>query len=217
MARLDGQVRNRRRKQERPEEILDAALVELLAHGYGATRIEQVARRAGVAKGTVYLYFPSKEELFKAVVRRSIVGRFRSFGDAARGFTGSTEALVRGPLRLLLSGFLRSEARGLVRILVAEAHLFPDLAEFYYREVVAPALDALRLVIARGEASGELRPTALTRLPQVLLAPAALVVVWEALFSRYEALDQEAMIDAYLDLVLDGLRARTGLDRGRSG
>ena len=210
MARSDGRVRNRRRKHERPEEILDAALTELVAHGYNATRVEQVARRAGVAKGTVYLYFPSKGELFKAVVRRSIVGRFRSFGDAARAFAGSTEELVRGPLRQLLGGFLQSEARGLVRVLVAEAHLFPDLAEFYYHEVVAPVLDALRLVIARGERRGELRPTALTRLPQVLLAPAALVVVWEALFSRYEALDQEAMLDAYLDLLLDGMRARPG-------
>lgn len=213
--RLNGQVRNRRRKQERPDEILDAALAELVANGYGATRIEQVARRAGVAKGTVYLYFPSKEELFKSVVRRSIAGRFRSFGDAAHGFTGSTEELVHGPLRRLLSGFLQSQARGLVRILVAEAHLFPDLAEFYYREVVAPALDALRAVIARGEATGELRPTALPRLPQVLLAPAALVIVWEALFSRYEALDQEALLDAYLDLLLDGMRARTEPQRRR--
>ena len=215
--RSNGQVRNRRRKQERPDEILDAALSELVANGYGATRIEQVARRAGVAKGTVYLYFPSKEALFKAVVRRSIAGRFRSFGDAAHAFTGSTEEFVRGPLRHLLGGFLQSEARGLVRILVAEAHLFPDLAEFYYLEVVAPALNALRAVMMRGEERGELRPSTLTRLPQVLLAPAALVIVWEALFSRYEALDQGAMIDAYLDLLLDGMRARTGSDRGRSG
>jgi AcrR family transcriptional regulator len=205
--RSDGQVRNRRRKHERPEEILAAALTEFVTRGYGATRIEQVARRAGVAKGTVYLYFPSKEELFKAVVRQAVAARFRDLGEAASAFSGSTEAFLRGPLRQLLGGFLESEARGLVRTLVAEAYLFPDLAAFYYREVVVPALDAIRLVIARGEAAGELRPSALSCPPQLLLAPASLVIIWEALFSRHEALDREALLDAYLDLLWDGLRA----------
>jgi AcrR family transcriptional regulator len=201
-------VRNRRRKDERPAEILDAALTVLVSQGYGATRMEQVARRAGVAKGTVYLYFPSKEDLFKALVRRSIAARFQHLRDAAQAFDGSTEEFMHGPLRQLMRGFLQSEARGLVRILVAEAHLFPDLAEFYYREIVVPALDTLRLVVAQGETAGELRPTALSRLPQVLLAPAALVVIWETLFSRYEPLDQDALVDTYLDMLLDGIRVR---------
>ena len=208
MERRRGHVRNRRRKQERPDEILEAALTEFIAHGFGATRIEEVARRAGVANGTLYLYYPSKADLFKAVVRHSIAVRFQDLRDTARVSAGSTEDFLRGPLRQLLDGFLRSEARGLVRILVAEAHLFPDLAEFYYREVVLPGLEALRLVIARGEAAGELRATGLARLPQALLAPASLVIVWEALFSRYEALDQDGLLDTYLDVILDGARAR---------
>ena len=208
MARVPGQVRNRRRKLERPDEILRAALTEFVTHGYGATRIEQVARLAGVAKGTVYLYYPSKEDLFKAVVRHSIATRFQDLGQEARGFAGSAEEFLRGPLRQLLGGFLQSDARGLVRVLIAEAHVFPDLADFYYREVVVPALDALRLVIGRGEATEDLRATALARLPQLLLAPAPLFIVWEALFSRHESLDQEALLDGYLDLLLDGMKAR---------
>ena len=208
MAHVPGRVRNRRRKQERPEEILNAALTEFVTCGYGATRVDQVARRAGVAKGTIYLYFPSKEDLFKAVVRQSIAVRFQGLGTAASGYAGSAEEFLRGPLRQLLGGFLRSDARGLVRIMVAEAHLFPDLAEFYYREVVLPALEAIRVVIARGEATGELRQIELARLPQVLLAPASLVIVWEALFSHFEALDREVLLDTYLDLLLDGMRAR---------
>jgi AcrR family transcriptional regulator len=207
VVQVRGQVRNRRRKHERPEEILAAALTEFVTRGYGATSIEQVARRAGVAKGTVYLYFPSKEALFKAVVQRSIAARFQDLGEAAAAFTGSTEEFLRGPLRQMLGEFLQSEARGLVRTLVAEAHLFPDLAEFYYREVVLPALGAIRLVIARGDAAGELRQAALDWPPQLLLAPAPLVILWEALFSRYETLDREGLIDAYLDLLWDGLRA----------
>ena len=206
--RQPGQVRNRRRKLERPDEILRAALTEFVTYGYGPTRIEQVALRAGVAKGTVYLYYPSKEELFKAVVRQSIASRFQDLGKAAREFTGSAEEFLRGPVRQLLGGFLQSDARGLVRVLIAEAHLFPDLADFYYREVVAPALDAIRLVIGRAEATEELRPTALAVIPQLLLAPAPLFIVWERLFSHYESLDQGALVDGYLDLLLNGLKAR---------
>ncbi|MCC6176431.1 MAG: TetR/AcrR family transcriptional regulator [Chloroflexi bacterium] len=219
MVQSDGQVRvqvrervrNRRRKQERPEEVLAAALAEFVAHGYAATTIEQIARRAGVAKGTVYLYYPSKADLFNAVVRHSIAARFQDLRDTAREFTGTAEQFLRGPFRQLLERFLRSEARGLVRTLVAEAHLFPELSEFYYREVVTPGLEALRLVIARGEASGELRATAAGRLPQVLLAPASLVIIWEALFSRFDALEPDALLDTYLDLLVDGMRARPAL------
>jgi AcrR family transcriptional regulator len=202
-----GLVRNRRRKAARPDEILAAALEEFAEKGYAAARLDDVARRAGVAKGTIYLYYSGKEELFKAVVRRAVAPELEQMQALALSFPGTSEAFLRGPFRLLLRHLLRSDLRRLVRVFLVEGPAFPDLTEFYYREVVQRGMDVIRAVLAQGVARGEFRQTGLLEYPQPLIASALVALLWEWLLGRHAPLDVDRLLDAHLDVLLDGLKA----------
>lgn len=197
----------RRRKEARPQEILGAALAEFAANGYAATRLDDVARRAGISKGTIYLYFDSKEELFKEVVRRSVVPQLENLRAAVDGFSGSVEDFIRTRFKEFEIRLIESEVRFIFRLLVAEGHKFPDLTRFYFDEVIGRGMAVLRRLVARGVAQGEFRPTALDEVPQLLVAPALLGLLWKALFDRYRPLDLERMLETYVDLILNGLKA----------
>ncbi len=197
----------RRRKEARPQEILGAALAEFAANGYAATRLDDVARRAGISKGTIYLYFDSKEELFREVVRRSVVPQLENLRAAVDGFSGSVEDFIRTRLKEFELRLIESEVRFIFRLLVAEGHKFPDLTQFYFDEVIGRGMAVLRRLVARGVAQGEFRPTALDEVPQLLVAPALLGLLWKSLFDRYRPLDLERMLETYVDLVLNGLKA----------
>ena len=147
-----------RRKQARPGELLEAALDLFVEKGYAATRVEEVAARAGVSKGTLFLYFPSKEDLFKAVVRHNIVGRFVQWGEQLQQYTGSTADMLRTCCLAWWDGVGNTPASGLAKLMMSEAGNFPNLAVFYQTEVIAPAQALIRLVLERGVASGEFRP-----------------------------------------------------------
>jgi AcrR family transcriptional regulator len=203
----------RRRKDERPDEILAAAVEEFAAKGYAAARLDDVARRAGVAKGTIYLYYAGKDELFQAVVRRAIVPHLDHLEALALASSSSVEAFLRGPFLGLQRHLLRSDVRRLVRVMLAEAPLVPGLSEFYYREVVARGLGILRTLIARGVERGEFRPTALAELPQPLIAGAVLALLWEWLFGRHHPLDTERLLETHISLLLEGLKARPSADQ----
>ncbi|HET6521423.1 MAG TPA: TetR/AcrR family transcriptional regulator [Geminicoccaceae bacterium] len=198
--------RRRRRKEARPAEILGAALEEFAANGYAATRLDDVARRAGVSKGTIYLYFDDKEALFKEVVRRSVVPHLERLRAAVDGATGSAEAFLRNDFKGFALGLIESEARHVVRLLVAEGPRFPDLAGFYFDEVVGPGMAALGALVDRAVARGEFRRTALGELPQLLVAPALVALIWRALFDRRRPLDLDELFDTHVDLVLNGLK-----------
>ena len=200
----------RRSREERPQEILSAAFAEFAANGYDATRLDDVARRAGVAKGTIYLYFESKEDLFKAMVRRAVVPRLEDLAGAVDGLAGSAEGFLRGPFREFVVRLIDSEARFIVRLLIAEGHRFPDLTRFYFDEVVGRGMAVLRRLVARGVELGEFRPTALDEFPQLLIAPAVMGLVWKSLFDSYRPLDLDRLIGAHIDLVLNGLKRADG-------
>ena len=202
-----GPRERRRRKEARPQEILGAALAEFAANGYAATRLDDVARRAGISKGTIYLYFESKEELFKEVVRRSVVPQLENLRAAVDGFSGSVEDFIRTRFKEFELRLIESEVRFIFRLLVAEGHKFPDLTWFYFDEVIGRGMAVLRRLVARGVAQGEFRPTALDEVPQLLVAPALLGLLWKALFDRYRPLDLERMLETYVDLILNGLKA----------
>lgn len=198
----------RRRKHERPDEILVAALDEFAEKGYAAARLDDVAKRAGVAKGTIYLYYAGKEALFQSVVRRAVVPQLDQFENAAASYSGSVEAFLRGPFLMLQKQLLLSDMRRLLRVFIAEGPLFPELTEFYYREVVSRGLGVMRAMIARGVERGELRETALDEFPQPLIAGALVGLIWESLFGRDHPLDIGRMLETHLTLMLDGLKAR---------
>ena len=146
-----------RRKEARPGELLQAALEVFVEKGYAATRVEEVAARAGVSKGTLFLYFPSKEDLFKAVVRQNISGRFVEWGEQLQQFSGNTADMLRACCHAWWDGVGNTPASGIAKLMMSEAGNFPNLAVFYQTEVILPAQALIRHVLQRGVALGEFR------------------------------------------------------------
>ena len=196
--------RRREQKLHRQEEILAAAFEVFAAHGYEATRIDDVARQAGIAKGTIYLYFRDKGHLFRAVVRSLVQKRF----DAIAGsFQGTGEQLLRELLSRMYSQVVRNEkVRSIVRLLIAEGGRFPQLTEIYHREIIAPGMKAVRQALMHGIASGEFRKTSAVEFPQLLAAPGVLAIVWRVLHGERHRLDLDAYSKGHLEFVLDSLR-----------
>ena len=149
--------RHARRKEARPGELLDAALDLFVEKGFAATKAEEVARRAGVSKGTLFLYFSSKEELFKAVVRKNIAGRFAEWNAEFDAFEGTTTDMLRYAMTMWWQRLGSTKASGITKLMLSEAHNFPELATFYQHEVIEPGLQLIRRVLRRGVERGEFR------------------------------------------------------------
>jgi len=154
----DEPARHARRKVARPGELLAAALDLFVEKGFAATRVDEVARRAGVSKGTLFLYFPSKEELFKAVVRENISGRFAEWDEEINQFEGSTRDMLHYCLHSWWERIGATKASGIPKLMMSEAHNFPELASFYQREVIQPGTALIERILRRGVARGEFRP-----------------------------------------------------------
>ncbi|HXC92134.1 MAG TPA: TetR/AcrR family transcriptional regulator [Stellaceae bacterium] len=198
-------VPRRRARETRESEILEAAFEEFAAAGYAATRLEDVARRAGVAKGLPSFYFESKEALFKAVLRRVVLPDWDML--EAR-FEQSDERTAEALRRLIAAVYERlvenPRARRLLRLLIAEGPRFPELTEFYHAELVARALALLRRLLARGVERGEVRPGPALEYPQTIMAPALMAALWQLLFAEHHPLDLARFFEAHLDLVANG-------------
>ena len=200
-------LRRRTEKAQRREEILAAAFEEFSVNGYAATRLDDVARRAKIAKGTIFLHFNNKRVLFRAVLRGFIQPVFSGFQAFLQGSSGTAEALLRDLLSRQYVEVVRNKrARALLRLLIAESGKFPELAEMYHRDILDPGMSALGLVIDRGVASGEFQATGLRDFPQILAAPTVLAVVWMLVLGERHGLDLDAYREAHIDFVLRGLR-----------
>jgi len=151
----DATPRRERRKEARPGELLDAALDLFVEKGFAATRAEEVAARAGVSKGTLFLYFPSKEDLFKAVVRETISGRFTEWNEEFERFEGSTRDMVRHCMLVWWERIGATRASGITKLVMSEAANFPDIAEFYRHEVIEPGQALIARILRRGVERGE--------------------------------------------------------------
>ena len=195
------------RAAERRAAIVEAAFDEFVARGFAATRIDDIATRAGVAKGTIYLYFKDKESMFEELVRTAIVPLVARL--AAPPAPGGT---VRDAVENLAATFIREVAntrRGdIIRLIVSEGPRFPAIADFYYREVVSRGIAGMRALIELGIARGEIREKSLARFPQIMVAPALIAVIWQSLFARHAPLDAQAMLHVNLDLIF-GERSAT--------
>jgi AcrR family transcriptional regulator len=188
------------RAAERREAIVAAALDEFVARGFAATRLDDVAKRAGVAKGTIYLHFQDKEALFVELVRTAIVPLIAQLAPPEQPLGSVREALERFALTFIQE--VATTRRGdIVRLIVAEGPRFPAIADFYYREVVSRGLAAMRGLIQLGIARGEIRVPALANYPQIVVAPAMIAVIWKSLFERHAPLDAMAMLRVHLDLI----------------
>ena len=203
------QPRWARRKDARPEEIIAAALELFVERGYASTRLEDVAARAGVSKGTLYLYFANKEDLFKAVVRGNILPVLQHGEVLVKNFSGSSAELVRQLVRGWWELTGSSKIAGIPKLVIAEAGNFPDLAKFYYDEVISRALTMFRGVLRRGTAAGEFREVDIDHLVHVALAPLVMLAVWRHSFAccENEQLQPERYLETYLDMLLHSLRS----------
>jgi AcrR family transcriptional regulator len=190
------------RGAQKREVILNAALEEFSARGFAATRLEDVAKRAGVAKGTIYLYFADKETLFQELVRSMLspmLGHLEHFAAADLRFADILDRLVD----VFVSEILETRRKDIIRLIVSEGPRFPALTDFYYREVPAKVFGALRGLMQQAYDRGELRHKALVDFPQLLGAPLLLAIIWNALFAQQAPLESRAMLRAYLDILLD--------------
>jgi AcrR family transcriptional regulator len=194
------------RAAERRQAIIEAALDEFIARGFTATRLDDVAKRAGVAKGTIYLHFKDKESLFEELIRTALVpmiGRLHAPPPVGASVREAVEDFARNFIREVAN----TRRGDIVRLVVAEAPRFPAVAEFYYREVVSRGLAGMRTMIELGIARGEIRQKNLARFPQILVAPALIAVIWQSLFSKHAPLDATEMFGVHLDLIFGERRA----------
>jgi AcrR family transcriptional regulator len=195
------------RAAERRAAIVEAAFEEFIARGFTATRLDDVARRAGVAKGTIYLHFKDKETLFEELIRTAIVPLIGRLA-APPSPSGSVRDALEGFAKTFIQEVASTRRGDIIRLIVAEGPRFPAIADFYYREVVSRGLAAMRALIELGIARGEIRFPELARFPQIVVAPAIIAVIWKSLFDRHSPLDANEMLRVHLDLIF-GERSRS--------
>jgi TetR/AcrR family transcriptional regulator len=204
----DAPTRRERRKDARPGELLAAALELFVEKGYAATRVEEVAKQAGVSKGTLFLYFSSKEELFKAVVRENISGHFAQWNEEIEHFEGNSQEMLRD---CLLSWWLHvgsTKASGIPKLMMSEARNFPELGVFYQNEVIQPGNALIERILKRGISRGEFRPMDLKYGVFMVSAPLLFLSMWQhSLQTCCDSLEQlvpEKYLETQLDTLLYG-------------
>jgi AcrR family transcriptional regulator len=197
-----------RRKHARPEEITAAALESFVERGYAATRLDDVAARAGISKGTLYLYFANKEELFKAVVREALVARLVEFQSQIGKFQGSSAELLRLVFKTWWERIGSTRISGIPKLILSEARNFPEIARFYVEEVVRPGHETLAAVIKRGIKRGEFREGIdVDATVHLLAAPMLMITLWKNAIEPCcdERIDPETLLAAHVDMLSRGL------------
>lgn len=205
-----------RRKEARPGELLAAALALFVEKGYAATRVEEVAQRAGVSKGTLFLYFANKEELFKAVVRENLAGHFPVWNSELEAWSGDTPELLRYALQQWWERVGSTPVAGITKLMMSEAANFPELAAFYESEVMAPGRSLVQRILQRGADRGEFRPIApadMQHAVYAVLAPMLFLMSWKHSFGAcaapIELIDPVRYLEQQARILLHGLCAPT--------
>jgi AcrR family transcriptional regulator len=186
--------------QERQQAILKAALEVFSEHGFAAARLEDIARRAGVAKGTLYLYFPDKETLFERMLQSVTAPALALLAELAADKSRPPAAALSQLLTFIQTEVLNTDREKVIRLIIAEGARFPRLAKFYHDEVISKGLTAVRTIAARDDDTPNMK--ALARFPQLLFAPFLMSIVWRGLFSELECLDLAALLAAHKQILL---------------
>ena len=193
--------RFRRRKEDRPQEITEAALAAFAEHGYAATRVDDVAKRAGVSKGLLYLYFKTKEELFKAVIHSVVVPRIEALAATVDSSEMSAEDFLRGPFLDFVKTLPGSPISTLVRLMIAEGPKHPDLLKYYWENVVSRGLAAITVLLERGVQNGEFRRSVVNDLPHLFVMPVMFSVIFKLLFEEH-CPDTDTLIETQVDMLI---------------
>ena len=215
----DVRHKRERRKDARPGELLSAALDLFVEKGFAATRVEEVAQRAGVSKGTLFLYFPSKVDLFKAVVRHHLTGLFNEWNAEFDSYQGSTADMVRYCMRQWWERVGATQISGITKLVMTEAHHFPEVAEFYRQEVIVPGNDLIRRILLRGVARREFRELNVDHAIYSIIAPMIFIILWKHSLApccamgsdSLSQLDPNAFVASQADIILQGLQNRPAL------
>jgi AcrR family transcriptional regulator len=198
-----------RRKEARPQELLDAALELFGEKGFAATRTDDVAERAGVSKGTLYLYYPSKEELLKAVISQRLSSEIAAGAEQAENFEGSTAELLTQVLATWWQDVFDSPASAVFKIVITEVRNFPEIGEFYVRQVVEPGKQLIGMIIERGISRGEFRPVDVPSVVMSLVLPMVMLCLHKhslaACAPMESAVEPKRFIAQHVELVLHGL------------
>lgn len=204
-------AKRERRKEARPGELIEAALELFVEKGFAATRSEEVALRAGVSKGTLYLYFPTKEDLLKAVIVENLSGRFIEWNEEFEVFEGSTADMLRHCVKVWWQRVGSTRAAGLTKLMMSEGNNFPELAAFYRQQVVEPGHALMRRIFRRGIDSGEFMAVDVDHAIYAVIAPMIVLVLMR--HSNTVCIDGKAEVDplrfmsAQVELAIRGLRA----------
>ena len=197
----------RRRREARPQELLEAALSVFAEKGFSAAKLDDIAARAGVSKGTLYLYFASKEALLEALVDTAILPRIERVEQLAAGWRGSSALLLRAIARMVARVLRHERIVAFPKLVIAEATNFPAFAERYRRRVIDRGVALLASIIARGVETGEFRQADPETTARLLLSPILFAAIWQTCFARFDAqpFDPGALLRTHLDLFLRGL------------
>jgi len=199
--------RYQRRKEERPQEITAAAFATFVEKGYAGTRVEEVAKRAGVSKGLLYLYFKTKEELFKAVVKSFVVPKLDALVVIIEQGDLTAEEFLRGPFLEFARTIPGSPIGMIIRLLVAEGPKHPDLLQFYWDNVVSRGIAAIEALIEKGIQDGEFQRTPVTEQPLLFIMPVVFSVIFRLLFAK-QGVDTDNLINTQIELLIDQMKGQ---------
>ena len=199
---------HQRRKEARPSEILDAALAEFEEHGFGKSTMGGIARRAGVARGTVYLYYKDKDAVFDALMRARLTDPLIDMQAGLEGYDGDSETLLRMLIAHLYDDIFEGRNIVILRVLVTEGPRLPHLVKLHYDRVMDIGMGFLKMIIARGVARGEFDRTAAEVDPRVLIGPALMALLWQLVFASVAEIDLDDIKEGHIRIVLDGIRAK---------
>jgi AcrR family transcriptional regulator len=206
---------SRRDPEARRQAILEAALDVFAAQGFAAAKLDDVADKAGVAKGTIYLHFKDKQDLFEQMVRDAVFPVIARLEELAKVPDLPAELVLRAMFDVFRTQVLGTRRKDLLRLILTEGPRFPAIAAFYHREVVARGLKLMGELLHRAGANGELPVEGLPRFPQLVIAPLILAVVWDGLFAAIEPLDVEGLLSVHRELLLGGQSQAGRADGGQ--
>jgi len=198
----------RRRKQARPGEIIEAGMGEFVEHGFERARLDRIAKAAGIAKGTIYLYFESKEVLFEEVVKTHVLSVMEAADADISDVEGTTEMLVQKLLSRIYEHMTTQNTQTIIRILLTEGDRFPELVQRYHDVAISKGTHVLERFLSRGIARGEIEPGPMTKVPELLIAPIMFYVVNQIVFSAHKTLDRDAFFAGHVDMVLRALKMK---------
>jgi AcrR family transcriptional regulator len=200
--------KRQRRKEARPTEIIAAAMKLWGERGFAATRLEDVAAGAGIVKGTIYRYYPSKEALFEAALQERIVATMDRAKEMAQGPDGSTTAMFARFFDAIRAELVEAGSSVFLRVLLSEGHRFPELVTRYEQVVLSRGMATVRAILGAGVARGDLRPEALDCDPRIIMAPAMMLSLWGTVFTTAGLPDMRAALEQHVAILIDGLGRR---------